>query len=159
MDNRTKSIRVKAYRIPAQKANVRKLIILTLIVISACAAFLLINAYPEKPKLFRYILSLRIPTLAVMMIAAFAIGCASLVFQSIINNRIVTPCLLGMNSMYTLVHMRIWKQFPPLYIWLWIMKRVLWKAPSVAPRPLPLSLERKLRLMRCSLISSPVLTL
>ena len=104
MANTSKTIRAKTYRTPAQKANVRNLIVLSLIVISACAAFLLINAYPEKPKLFRYILSLRIPTLAVMMIAAFAIGCASLVFQSIIHNRIVTPCLLGMNSMYTLVH-------------------------------------------------------
>ena len=27
-----------------------------------------------------------------------------MIFQSIINNRIVTPCLLGMNAMYTLVH-------------------------------------------------------
>ena len=104
MDNGANRIRAKAYRTPAQKTNVRNLIILTVIVIGACAAFLLINAYPEKPKLFRYILSLRIPTLAVMMIAAFSIGCASLVFQSIINNRIVTPCLLGMNAMYTLVH-------------------------------------------------------
>ena len=42
--------------------------------------------------------------LAVLMIAAFAIGSASLIFQSVINNRIVTPCLLGMNAMYTLVH-------------------------------------------------------
>ena len=25
-------------------------------------------------------------------------------FQSIINNTIVTPCLLGMNSLYTLIH-------------------------------------------------------
>ena len=104
MDNGTKKIRTKPYRTPAQKANVRNLLILTLLVAGACAAFLLINAYPEKPKLFQYILSLRIPTLVVMMIAAFAIGCASLVFQSIINNRIVTPCLLGMNAMYTLVH-------------------------------------------------------
>jgi iron complex transport system permease protein len=39
-----------------------------------------------------------------MIIAAFSIGSASLIFQSIINNRIVTPCLLGMNTMYTLVH-------------------------------------------------------
>ena len=104
MANTAKTIRAKIYRTPAQKANVRNLIILTFIVAGACAAFLLINAYPEKPKMFRYILSLRIPTLAVMMIAAFAIGCASLVFQSIIQNRIVTPCLLGMNAMYTLVH-------------------------------------------------------
>ena len=92
---------IKKYRAPAQKVNVVKLIILTLIVVSVCAMFLFIDAHFENMKLFRYILSLRIPTLITMLIAAFAIGCASLVFQSIINNRIVTPCLLGMNSMYT----------------------------------------------------------
>ena len=82
----------------------KKMHILAFIVIAVCAAYLLINSHPEKPKLFQYILSLRVPTLVVMLIAAFAIGSASLIFQSIINNRIVTPCLLGMNSMYTLVH-------------------------------------------------------
>lgn len=99
-----KPARVKPYRTPAQKANIRNLIILAVIVVAVCAVYLLINSYPGKPKLFRYILSLRIPMLAVMLIAAFAIGSASIIFQSIINNRIVTPCLLGMNSMYTLVH-------------------------------------------------------
>lgn len=106
MDNERakKTVRVKPYRTPAQKANIRNLIILTGIVIVVCAVYLLINSYPDNPKLFRYILSLRMPTLVVMLIAAFAIGSASIIFQSIINNRIVTPCLLGMNSMYTLVH-------------------------------------------------------
>ena len=75
----TKSLSATLYRSPAQKANGRKLMILFLMVAGVCAAFLLINAYPGKPKLFRYILSLRVPTLAVMMIAAFAIGCASVV--------------------------------------------------------------------------------
>ena len=42
-----------------------------------------------------------------MLITAFAIGGASIVFQSIINNTIVTPCLLGMNSLYTLIHTAI----------------------------------------------------
>lgn len=102
-----KKVLAKPYRTPAQKANIRNLVILAFIVIAVCAGYLLINAYPEKPKLFRYILSLRIPTLIVMLIAAFAIGSASIIFQSIINNRIVTPCLLGMNSMYTLVHTAI----------------------------------------------------
>ena len=97
----------KAYRTPAQKRNVRNLMILAVLVIAVCALYLLVNAYPEKPKLFRYILSRRIPTLIVMLIAAFSIGSASIIFQSIINNRIVTPCLLGMNSMYTLVHTAI----------------------------------------------------
>ena len=104
MNNTTKKMRAKVYRTPAQKANIRNLIILSFIVAGVCAAYLLINSYPEKPKLFQYILSLRMPTLAVMLIAAFSIGSASIVFQSIINNRIVTPCLLGMNAMYTLVH-------------------------------------------------------
>ena len=104
MNSEKKHVRVKPYCTPAQKANITKLIILVAVVIGVCAAYLLINAYPENPKLFRYVLSLRIPTLIVMLTAAFAIGSASMIFQSIINNRIVTPCLLGMNAMYTLVH-------------------------------------------------------
>lgn len=87
--------------------NIQNLMILAVLVIAVCALYLLVNAYPDKPKLFRYILSRRIPTLIVMLIAAFSIGSASIIFQSIINNRIVTPCLLGMNSMYTLVHTAI----------------------------------------------------
>lgn len=87
-----------------QRVNRRKMAGLTALVLVVSGIYLLVAAHPEKPKLFRYILSLRLPTLAVMVLAAFAIGCASIVFQSIIQNRIVTPCLLGMNAMYTLVH-------------------------------------------------------
>lgn len=39
-----------------------------------------------------------------MLITAFAIAGASMVFQTIINNVIVTPCLLGMNALYSLIH-------------------------------------------------------
>jgi len=49
-------------------------------------------------------MKIRTPKLIVMLITAFAIGGASIVFQSIISNTIVTPCLLGMNSLYTLIH-------------------------------------------------------
>lgn len=84
--------------------NVRNLVTLALIVFGVSASYLLVGSHPDKPKLFQYILSLRVPTLVVMLIAAAAIGSATMIFQSIINNRIVTPCLLGMNSMYTLVH-------------------------------------------------------
>ena len=95
---------VKIYLTEAQKLNVRKLFLLAGIVSVLCMGYLAFRSYPSNPQLFKYILSLRMPTLVVMLIAAFAIGGASLVFQSIINNQIVTPCLLGMNSMYTLVH-------------------------------------------------------
>ena len=107
MDNTTKIKDKKVYRPSAHKANVRNLILLAVLTAGVCATYLLIGSHPEKPQLFRYILSLRVPTLVVMLIAAFAAGSVSLIFQSIINNRIVTPCLLGMNSMYTLVHTAI----------------------------------------------------
>lgn len=51
-----------------------------------------------------FTMSIRTPKMLSMVIAAFCIGTASIVFQSIINNRIVTPCLLGMNSLYILIH-------------------------------------------------------
>ena len=94
----------KTSRAYFEKENIRKLLLLIIIVIAVCGTYLLINSHPEKPKLFWYVMSLRTPTLLVMLIASFAIGSASIIFQSIINNRIVTPCLLGMNSLYTLVH-------------------------------------------------------
>ena len=65
---------------------------------------MLVEVNFENQKLFRYAMRLRTPKLIVMLITAFAIGGASIVFQSIINNTIVTPCLLGMNSLYTLIH-------------------------------------------------------
>ncbi len=56
---------------------------------------------------FSYAMRIRSPKLITMIIAAFCIGTASMVFQSIIRNRIVTPCLLGMNSLYILLHTAI----------------------------------------------------
>ncbi len=57
-----------------------------------------------NPKFFDYAMGLRAPRLAAIVLSAFAIAAASLVFQTLIRNHIVTPCLLGMNSLYVLVH-------------------------------------------------------
>lgn len=81
--------------------NGKKLVILTIFVVVAALAyqFLFVNM-----KYFDYAMKIRTPKLAVMVLTAFCIGSASIVFQTIINNTIVTPCLLGMNSLYILVH-------------------------------------------------------
>lgn len=86
------------------KRNTRRLLFLLVAVLIAMAIYLLINAHPEKPQLFMFILGLRLPTLICMIIASIAIGAATLIFQSIVNNRIVTPALLGMNSIYSFLH-------------------------------------------------------
>lgn len=85
-------------------ANIRKLTGLGLLAAAASVAYLLINVNFENERLFSYAMQIRTPKLIVIIITAFAIGGASLVFQSVINNTIVTPCLLGMNSLYTLIH-------------------------------------------------------
>ena len=88
----------------AIRSNRRKLLILAAIVLLCAAGYMLVGVNFSNPKLFAYAMKIRTPKLVVMLITAFSIGGASLVFQSIINNTIVTPCLLVMNSLYTLIH-------------------------------------------------------
>lgn len=88
----------------AVRANQRKLVILAVIVLLCAVGFMFYAVNFGNPKLFRYSMKLRSPKLVVMLITAFAIAGASLVFQTIINNVIVTPCLLGMNALYSLIH-------------------------------------------------------
>ena len=57
-----------------------------------------------NPKFFSYAMSIRLPRLIVLLTAGTAISAAAIIFQTIIRNNIVTPCLLGMNSPYLLIH-------------------------------------------------------
>ena len=91
----------------ACRKNIRKLMFMLLLVALAGAAYMLVGVNFENQKLFAYAMKIRTPKLIAMLITAFAIGGASIVFQSIINNTIVTPCLLGMNLLYTLIHTAI----------------------------------------------------
>ena len=86
------------------RSNLTKIIILSVLALAATTAYMLTDVNFANEKLFLYAMKIRTPKLIVMILTAFAIGGASIVFQSVINNRIVTPCLLGMNSLYTLIH-------------------------------------------------------
>lgn len=88
----------------AIRSNHRKLMVLTLLALLCAAGYLLVEVNFGNTKLLWYAMKLRTPKLLAMLLTAFSIGGASIVFQSIINNTIVTPCLLGMNSLYTLIH-------------------------------------------------------
>lgn len=86
------------------RMNRNKLLLMAALVLVCAAAYMLIEVDFSNPKLFQYAMKIRTPKLMVMLITAFAIGGASIVFQSVIRNTIVTPCLLGMNALYTLIH-------------------------------------------------------
>ena len=84
--------------------NHLRLLILLLLVLLACVGYMTVGVHFENQKIFAYAMRIRTPKLIAMLITAFAIGSASIVFQSIINNTIVTPCLLGMDQLYSLIH-------------------------------------------------------
>lgn len=86
------------------RKNREKFVLLILLALIAVALYMTVNVRFDNPRLFAYAMHLRFTKVVVMLLVAFCIGAASLVFQSVINNTIVTPCLLGMNSLYTLVH-------------------------------------------------------
>ncbi|HIR93391.1 MAG TPA: iron chelate uptake ABC transporter family permease subunit [Candidatus Egerieimonas intestinavium] len=88
----------------AYRANLCKLAVMLALVLLAAAAYMLVDVNFGNAKLFQYAMKIRTPKLIAMLVTAFAIGGASIVFQSVINNTIVTPCLLGMNSLYTMIH-------------------------------------------------------
>ncbi|MBE2985219.1 iron chelate uptake ABC transporter family permease subunit [Campylobacter sp. RM6883] len=85
-------------------AHKKRILILVLATMIFWAFYLF---YDINFKFFEYYMSIRLPKLGAILITAFCIGAATLVFQTIINNTIVTPCLLGMNSLYLVIHTTI----------------------------------------------------
>lgn len=92
---------VKAFSTPRSRRLALTTGVLCALVLLFCALyqFAFVN-----PKFFAYAMGLRAPRLVVMLTAGFSISAAAIVFQTIIRNNIVTPCLLGMNSLYLLIH-------------------------------------------------------
>lgn len=88
----------------AKRNNTNKFIVLTFMAIIAVITYMLIDLNFENSRLLSFAMKIRFPKLIVMIIVSISIGGASIIFQSVINNRIVTPCLLGMNSLYSLTH-------------------------------------------------------
>ncbi|MDO5402830.1 MAG: iron chelate uptake ABC transporter family permease subunit [Eubacteriales bacterium] len=77
---------------------------MAIIALLIIAVYMTIGVKFHNERFFRYAIKLRVPKMTAMLVTSYAIGTASFVFQSIINNTIVTPCLLGLNSLYTVIH-------------------------------------------------------
>lgn len=52
---------------------------------------------------YQFFLSLRLPKVLAIVLAAVAISVSSLVFQTLTNNRILTPSILGFDSLYMML--------------------------------------------------------
>lgn len=74
--------------------------ILLILVIGFSILFLV---YGLNPVSYQYALSKRIPKLIAMMLTGSGIAVSSVIFQTVTNNRILTPSVLGLDSLYTLL--------------------------------------------------------
>lgn len=78
----------------------RSVIILSVLVLVLVSSFLFIGVNSIN---FKYALYRRIPKIYAMILTGGAIGFSSLIFQTVTNNRILTPSILGIDSLYVLL--------------------------------------------------------
>tara|TARA_Y100001956_G_C4124394_1_gene189245 strand:- start:1 stop:951 length:951 start_codon:yes stop_codon:yes gene_type:complete len=74
-----------------------KLLILAFIALLFASLFIGIGLNADN---YQYFLSRRVPKVVAMIIAGVAIGQSSLAFQTITHNRILTPSIMGFDSLY-----------------------------------------------------------
>lgn len=76
---------------------------LSLLIIASCLMIMLFLGQGLTPENYQFFLSLRVPKVLAILIAAISISTSSLIFQTITNNRILTPSILGFDSLYLLI--------------------------------------------------------
>lgn len=78
----------------------RKIYILTFLAVILIVLFLVLGL---KPGNWRYLLSKRTPKIIAILATGAAISLSSLIFQTVTNNRILTPSILGLDSLYMFI--------------------------------------------------------
>lgn len=84
-----------------KKSDAKKLIVMAILAILLITAFLLIGLTPKN---YSYALSRRLPKVYTMIMVGSIIGFSSLIFQTVTNNHILTPSVLGLDSLYMLLN-------------------------------------------------------
>ncbi|NEX77821.1 iron chelate uptake ABC transporter family permease subunit [Bacillus thermocopriae] len=79
--------------------NLLKIIILVLIAAGCCALYL----FHDLKGSFDYALPRRVVKVVAMVITGFTIAYATVVFQTITHNRILTPSIMGLDALYLLL--------------------------------------------------------
>lgn len=77
-----------------------KLALLAIVAVIICALFVGKGLTPDN---YQFFLSRRIPKILAIVLAAMAISSSSLIFQTITTNRILTPSILGFDSLYVMI--------------------------------------------------------
>lgn len=95
------AFRNKSKQIRNNKQNlIMPIVILSVLILVSCALFLSLGINPGSTN---YALSKRIPKLIAIVITGGCIGFSTIIFQTITDNRILTPSVMGIDSLYVAV--------------------------------------------------------
>lgn len=86
-------------KIPKTASTAGKLYVLSAIAIISIIAYMVIGAKGH----WEFIIPFRGAKLAAMLLVAFCVAVSSVLFQTITNNRILTPSIMGFDALYTLI--------------------------------------------------------
>jgi iron complex transport system permease protein len=78
----------------------RKIIILTLVALSLAGLYLFIHMNLQA---MEYLLRTRLEKILAMVLCAVSIGVSTVVFQTLTHNRILTPSIMGLDSVYMFI--------------------------------------------------------
>lgn len=77
-----------------------KVLYILLLLVIVCSVLFLV--YGLNPNSYQYALSRRIPKLIAIAMTGSGVAVSSVIFQTVTNNRILTPSVLGLDSLYNL---------------------------------------------------------
>lgn len=76
--------------------------VLYILLLSVVVCSVLFLVYGLNPNSYQYALSRRIPKLIAIAMTGSGVAVSSVIFQTVTNNRILTPSVLGLDSLYNL---------------------------------------------------------
>ncbi len=98
---KSKNYANKNKQIIREKTNLNKpIIILSALILVSCVLFLSLDINAGS---MEYALSKRIPKLIAIILTGGCIGFSTIIFQTITDNRILTPSVMGIDSLYVAV--------------------------------------------------------
>lgn len=81
--------------------HLRRLLLLVALLLISIAFFLLVNVRGD----LSFALTLRARKLAGLLLVSASVGASTIVFQTLTNNRILTPSIMGLDALYLLLQM------------------------------------------------------
>lgn len=84
-----------------EKSDAMKMAVIAVIALLLIVGFITIGLTPKN---YAYALSRRIPKVYTMVMVGGIIGFSSLIFQTVTNNHVLTPSVLGLDSLYMLLN-------------------------------------------------------